>query len=256
MTLFFVSASISAQSTDLDKKLFAALRKGNTAGIQVLLDQGAHVNARDGANGVTPLVEAAAHTDLPTVKLLLQRGADVNAHAADDEEPLSAALIGPSSVLVPEAVIATVQLLIDHGADVQFAGTRGKTPLMWATGRESLLPALTLLLGKGARSDTRDDAGDTALAWSAKNLQPPAMSALLAHGAQVNTRNNKGITPLMIAARTGNLPIIKLLLTHGADPNVKDNTGQTAADYARTERDLRPATRTKVLTLLQANRSK
>ncbi len=82
------------------------------------------------------------------------------------------------------------------------------------------------------------------------------MSALLAHGAQVNTRNNKGVTPLMIAARTGNLQTVKLLLTHGADPNLKDNTGKTAADYARTERDLSPAAKTRVLTLLRANRPK
>ncbi|WP_419804429.1 ankyrin repeat domain-containing protein [Terriglobus sp.] len=256
VTLLFLSTSISAQSTDLDKKLFDALCKGNTAGIQMLLDQGAHINARESPGGATPLMQASGCTDLPTVKLLLEKGADVNANETGEESPLTEALTGLSTTLDPDAVTETVRTLIDRGANIQFVGLRGTTPLMRAANADVLVPSLNLLLAKGAQLEARDNFGDTALALSANASQPGAMSALLAHGAQVNTRNNKGVTPLMIAARTGNLQTVKLLLTHGADPNLKDNTGKTAADYARTERDLSPAAKTRVLTLLRANRPK
>ncbi len=45
---------------------------------EFLLDHGAHINARDGL-GVTCLSYAIFNGDVPCVRLLLQRGADVNA---------------------------------------------------------------------------------------------------------------------------------------------------------------------------------
>ena len=61
-----------------NESLWEAARAGDTAGITAALGQGADVNAKSRYD-VTPLIFAAGNGRLDAVKLLLSRGADVNA---------------------------------------------------------------------------------------------------------------------------------------------------------------------------------
>ena len=61
-----------------NESLWEAARAGDTAGITAALGQGADVNAKSRYD-VTPLIFAAGNGRLDAVKLLLARGADVNA---------------------------------------------------------------------------------------------------------------------------------------------------------------------------------
>jgi ankyrin repeat protein len=84
---------------------------------RVLLDRGANVNAKS-ADGRTALLIASGFAGAaPVVQLLLDRGAAIDIKAPGtfgDESPLSqAAYIGDA---------ATFQLLLNHGADVNAAG--------------------------------------------------------------------------------------------------------------------------------------
>jgi hypothetical protein len=87
-------AGAPAQETDspanLGSGLLDAARQGDVRGVRGLLEDGADVNARDGA-GRTPLLAAvlAGHADL--VELLLKAGADPNLADARGMTPLRAA---------------------------------------------------------------------------------------------------------------------------------------------------------------------
>jgi ankyrin repeat protein len=65
--------------------------KGNTKIVELLLEKGADVNAKDKDGNVTALIMAASNGHTETVKFLLERGADVNAKDNDGFTALKAA---------------------------------------------------------------------------------------------------------------------------------------------------------------------
>ena len=95
------------------KDLPKACRSGNVSTVRLLLERGANVNARDKDYG-NALEEAsfAGHDEI--VQLLLDCGADVNASGTSGRNTLQEACYkGHDSI---------VKLLLDHGADVNGAG--------------------------------------------------------------------------------------------------------------------------------------
>ena len=71
-------AVVAGQSTPANEALWEAARAGDTARITAALGQGANVNAKSRYD-VTALIFAAGSGRLDAVKLLVARGADVNA---------------------------------------------------------------------------------------------------------------------------------------------------------------------------------
>jgi ankyrin repeat protein len=88
-----------------------------------------------------------------------------------------------SRVISFEDVDAT-RVLIDRGADVNAAGSRGLTPLMVAAAAEHGAPVVRLLLDKGADVQARDENGDSALDWARKLGDTEAGRLLSAAGAK------------------------------------------------------------------------
>ena len=73
-----VALALGQGSQAANESLWEAARAGDTARITAALGQGADVNAKARYN-VTPLIFAASSGRLDAVKLLVSRGADVNA---------------------------------------------------------------------------------------------------------------------------------------------------------------------------------
>jgi uncharacterized protein len=109
--------------------LIDAIRRGQLSTVRQLLDRGASPEAVIGANdseGQTALEVAADTGNVPMVRLLLDRGAEIN--AADGWG--GTAIVGASSAGFPEVV----RLLIGRGADVN-ADDDGATSLGYAERR-------------------------------------------------------------------------------------------------------------------------
>lgn len=87
--------------------------------IRLLLDRGAKVS--DSRFGRTPLMEAAHEGTAQSVRLLLKRGADINATGDDGFTALMLAAGWNSPDIVA--------LLIAHGADIRVKNNRGQTAL-------------------------------------------------------------------------------------------------------------------------------
>jgi hypothetical protein len=101
--------------------LWAAAKSDDAEAINRFLFEGADLNAPDRELGVTPLSWAAAlgHTD--AMKLLLEKGADVNCRNRDGATALhTAAFFGQPGA---------ARVLIEKGADVNAKTTAGHTPL-------------------------------------------------------------------------------------------------------------------------------
>lgn len=93
---------------------------------------------------------------------------------------------------------------------------------------------LTYLLGKGARTDIQDNAGNLPLGLAAQIGWVEGAEALLRRGAAVDGLNRRGETPLILAVHQNNVPMVRLLLSRGANPKHSDSVaGYSALDYAK-----------------------
>ena len=128
---------------------------------------------------------------------------------------------------------AKVRLLLEHGADVNARTIDGRTPVYQAASMANAVPVLRLLLDKGADPNAKTLIGMTPLiAASRGNID--AARLLIERKADVNTSNAAGGTALMAAAQTGRPQAVRMLLEKGADPNAKTKRNETALADAAT----------------------
>ena len=177
----------------------------------LLVENPAGVNLRDRRGGVTPLMHAAALGSLDTMRLLLDKGADVNARSA----------AGATALMWAAADPAKVKLLVERGADVKLASESGRTALLLAAMSDQSAETVRLLLGRGADAKVLDREQTSTLVSAAYGNDTDALRQLLKAGAPVNQANVAGSTPLMNAAANGNLEAVKLLLAAGANVNAQ-----------------------------------
>ncbi|MDR2725340.1 MAG: hypothetical protein LBC90_04600 [Candidatus Adiutrix sp.] len=110
-----------------------------------------------------------------------------------------------------------------EGANVNFTGPRGLTPLMAfvSTHREAdreTLPGLKVLLAAGPDLEARSEEGGTALGYALLNQAGPrVIAALLAAGAEVRAPIGPqgGLPPLLLAAGLEPDPLVSALLWAG-----------------------------------------
>jgi Ankyrin repeats (3 copies) len=123
-------SSVEPRGNVENTPLHSAAYYGDLEMVQVLLMCGADVNFRNGFGG-TPLNFASrdGHRNDPSVaRLLIAHGADPNIPGSNDFAPLHYASFSGR--------IEIVQLLIEHGANVEVKNFFGETPLDVASGEQ------------------------------------------------------------------------------------------------------------------------
>ena len=239
---------------------------GTVADLKRLLDQGLNPNAATKSGGTTALMAAAP--DAEKMKLLIDRGANVNARAQtrfsalmvaaqyqDSTAAINLLLDRGASVAAPAegapvfnanpfflasyAGNATVlKRLKDAGAKIDepmtLIGTSRTTPLLGAFKFGDTEVARTLF-ELGTPLEFADGNGITMLGRAALNNEVAMAKALIERGANVNVVDKQGMTPLLWAASMdfGDPAMIELLLKSGAKADAKNKDGLTALDLAR-----------------------
>jgi ankyrin repeat protein len=172
--------------------LMAAALSGDLENVKYLIEQGADVRAKTPA-GYTALHAAAFWGDADMVRFLLDRGADPNAqvqisHHTDDvgTPAIVAALSGNTRVLPP---------LLDRGADVNVQGGAVARTALLCAATTSSEEAVRALLGKGARVNEADRAGNTPLDWAKRRGQTAIVKLLQQAGARSGAQAKQVGTP-------------------------------------------------------------
>ena len=166
----------------------------------------------------TPLITAASYGDAEVAKVLIDAGADVNAHSA----PNSGGVPGGSALLHAAVfgVTDVLDLLVEAGAEV--------TSLEEAAAAGDITGWLT------PQSDPQ--ARIRALVFAADHQRLPVIDQLIDTGTPVDAFDEVwGRQALRIAAQNGRPASVRRLLDHGADPNLRDKEGRTALDWCRSE---------------------
>jgi ankyrin repeat protein len=94
--------------------------------------------------------------------------------------------------------------------------------------REGDFSAVRSLLASGAKVNTPQPDGSTALHWAAYHGDPDAVQLLIDAHANVNAVTELGATPLWLASSQGNTEPVALLLKAEANPGTALLSGETA----------------------------
>jgi ankyrin repeat protein len=224
--------------------LMLAVLFADVVSVEVLLDDGADPNVTD-QTGASALMWAVPNVD--KVRLLIERGADVNARSN----------LGRTPALIASAYPGTanlLQLLVDSGADIHAEDNTGEDAFSLARTadvdvvrflvendlepeapntaffRRPYKPSIDYLMSRGVK--VPDNILDRTTNWQ----EPDLIRSWIAMGADVNAVNLTSYqrTPLMTAASSelAGRETLKVLLESGADPNAESTEGERPLDWA------------------------
>ena len=218
-----MSAGADANENDKygDTPLMGAAAAGNPDVVRLLLHDGVRVNARN-ARKQSALISAATgdtgfafgemgrwraevpeetiHRDL-VVKMLLNAGADLNAHGWDGETALFS--------LEDDAV----RELLRHHVDIEARNDDGETALI-----ETVSDTIAdLLIKAGANVNAQDKDGRTALIKAAEMNHVAKLRVLVkAPAIRLDHRDTHGATALMVSRKAHHKDCVQVLLAAGA----------------------------------------
>lgn len=162
------------------------------------------------------LLESANTGDLEKFKMLLNKGADINAKDFVGKTAMTNSLANRHFNLS--------KFIIEKGADVNTSGINGYSPIYVAVTVNNT-KIVEMLLDRGADANATMDASLPVLMLAIKNNNSDIVKALIIKGADVNMQSfsesgygqdAKAQTPLMLARKKGNKAIIELLVKAGA----------------------------------------
>ncbi|KAJ8960761.1 hypothetical protein NQ318_020054 [Aromia moschata] len=186
--------------------LHMAAANGDAEMVRLLLERGANVNAVGGRQRQSALHIAARAARLPIMRILVDAGADVNSVDIEERSVLTSA--------VRQGDEEAVGYLVKLGARVNHEEPGGVTPLRLAVWANNA-PLVRVLLAGGARLVHSHHLVHTAV--SNNNLE--VVRLLTEAGAMLNARDDQGHTPLMLACSRKNLAVARYLISRGADVN-------------------------------------
>lgn len=238
-----IGSPVAVQSKE-DKRLAEAVLSNDLKTIMNIIDNGRNIEYTI-YGGMTPLMLAAENSSFETVKLLIDKGANVNAYNTylnpgiqckcpqqnynnvsydkNDYDP------GHNKTVLMYAMnnkdLKVAELLLDKGANINAKDLLRKTVLMYAVDKNNL-QMVKLLIDRGANTNAEDSRRENVLFYALAKNNLQIMELLIDRGANINAKDrypnvkikylNDNETVLMKALSSGNLKMAKLLIDKGA----------------------------------------
>ena len=150
--------------------------------------------------------------------------------------PLQSSLVTDAIRSVPQhALLRTVSILIESGAELNKPDSQGMTPLAAAISHEQPVVA-KYLVDAGASLSARTSTGSYPLIEATKKGYHHLVENLIRGGAEVNSQDRLGRTALHSAVANGRRRTVEVLLQAGADPFIQDIDGIDSILMAKSKR--------------------
>lgn len=278
--LLDAGADVDSPNPEGQTALMLVARTGDIEAAGLLINAGASVDAREQWGQQTALMWATARRHPAMMELLITEGADINARSAVRDynshvtaegraKRLDSGGLTPLMYAVRENCKACVEVLIDHGVDLDIADPDGVSSLLLAI-LNANWDIAKMLIDAGADIQQWDMFGQAPLFAAVANRRDSGLTVdgimnetdglaiitlLLEKGANPNMQLfyrpakarggplSRGTTPLIVAASGGDVEVMKLLLDFGAEADLPQADLQTpvsalAASRAQGGQDL------------------
>lgn len=179
-----------------DQRLLDAARTGSAIAVEAALDAGANIEARDGHQR-TALLRAAAADNVEVARLLVARGAHVNALDYQHDTPFLVTGVTGS--------VEMLNALLPGRPDTRIKNRYGGVAVIPASERGHVDYVKAVLENTDIDVNHVNDLGWTAL----------LEAVILGDGGRAHQQ------------------IVQILLNHGADPSIADSDGVTALRHAQ-----------------------
>lgn len=199
-----------------------AIQNATTKEVMELLQQEVDVNVIDHQKE-TPLHISSRTGCLTISKLLLDRGADIDARGSCDFTPLALAIN-------TDAPVEIVRLLVERGADIEARDLYGNTALALAA-ENGKVEIVDFLLDAGADINPRNKTGGSPLATAIIAYQEEMAELLLERGADIDAKVGNGATVLSLAAlhcSRGSSIVERIIKERPSLVSVVDNEGRSS----------------------------
>jgi ankyrin repeat protein len=204
-----------------------AAARGREKVVRTLIDKGARFNLQSlhrtssyCRQSFNVLQMASQHKNsAPVLRLLFEYGAKANEVGRNESQ----SQLSPLQLAAQYGDQDSLQVLLEYGADVNFTGPDGNTPIHNAA-EGGQIENLKLLLKQGANINATNKAKKTALMLTVnfhnRSQYSSVIQVLVDNGADINMTDCDGNTALMHTTRAryaGGLEGIKILVQNGAD---------------------------------------
>lgn len=243
-----------------DTPLIVAIRKRLFGAVDVLMQNGANLDARN--NDDIPLFMALEKKDFKLVNLLLERGANVTEKKSNGNTLLLEVI--SAEYLSMEERFSLVENLIKYGSDVNAKNIVGNTPLFEAISG-GYLQIISCLINEGAYIDEKNKEGYTPLFFATKtgcllkvkanvdkknkennalsffkdsqtfkeiDLTSECISLLIVKKANIHFVDQNGLTMLHLAVLRRDEEALVIFLSNNLDINIQDNNKRTPLHLA------------------------
>ena len=187
--------------------LMLAAMNGHTAAVKLLLDMGSDINAQIETNRNTALTLACFQGRHEVVSLLLDRKANVEHRAKTGLTPLMEAASGGYTevgrvLLDKGADVNAAPVPSSRDTALTIAADKGHYRFV------------ELLLSRGAQVDVRNKKGNSSLWLAANGGHLDVVQLLYSAGADIDSQDNRKVSCLMAAFRKGHSKVVKWLVKH------------------------------------------
>jgi ankyrin repeat protein len=202
--------------------LHKACGEGNLETVRLLINKGADIEARNSIRSATPLLDAMREPHIDVVKYLIEKGADVKAFDKHG--------FGVIHKAARKGNIEIAKLMLKIGADIEQRATIG-TPIYWAasSGQKEFIE---FLINAGASLDNIDNEGSTLMHAACIMPDLKTIEYLFEKGFEINARDKNNFTPVFWAACNSDLKVVEFIVNKGAELNILSKENKTPLDYA------------------------
>ncbi len=224
--------TVIPDTTSVGYQLIKAVEKGDLACYNALMSENPKMESVIEPTRNETLLHIAARYNQPEmVKLLINKGLNVNAVNQAGNTPLHLAVFSGSYALI--------ESLFKHGADYQLRNQRGRTALEYVSyGKNPEIYNLFLAKDKDILN-YKSAEGAGLLHWAATAGDTAGFAYLLAKGLDAKTEDNNGANVVHWAYSNGDIIMLRYLKNMGLDYNLVSSKGFSPVTVAMMQKNLK-----------------